>query len=419
MDKVIEKKKGIAAAFTKKSVKWWALGAFVILVVVLLLTGRRSVLRVDGSTILTGTARQGEFNDYIRVSGQVQPMTTVQLSPTEGGNVQRIVVEEGSHVNEGDVIVVLGNENLDMQILNSEAELAEKENILRNTMISMEQQKLSVRQEKLSLQIEVRRARRAYEQNKALYEEKLIAKEEYLKASEDYELAKDKLELVTDRERQDSLYRSVQIAQMHESLENMRLNMNMIRRRKENLSVKAPISGELGLLDVELGQSVAAGAKIGQINNLDSYKIEAQIDEHYIDRVAPGLEATFERQNEKYSSVIRKVYPEVRDGKFKADFRFEGQQPENIRTGQTYYLNLQLGQSAEAILIPRGSFYQNTGGKWVYVLNADGTKATKRSVRIGRQNPQYYEVLEGLAPGDKVVISSYDSFGDKDELLIK
>lgn len=419
MDKVIEKKKGIAAAFTKKSVKWWALGAFVILVVVLLLTGRRSVLRVDGSTILTGTARQGEFNDYIRVSGQVQPMTTVQLSPTEGGNVKRIVVEEGSHVNEGDVIVVLGNENLDMQILNSEAELAEKENILRNTMISMEQQKLSVHQEKLSLQIEVRRARRAYEQNKALYEEKLIAKEEYLKASEDYELAKDKLELVSDRERQDSLYRSVQIAQMHESLENMRLNMNMIRRRKENLSVKAPISGELGLLDVELGQSVAAGAKIGQINNLDSYKIEAQIDEHYIDRVAPGLEATFERQSEKYSSVIRKVYPEVRDGKFKADFRFEGQQPENIRTGQTYYLNLQLGQSAEAILIPRGSFYQNTGGKWVYVLNADGTKATKRSVRIGRQNPQYYEVLEGLAPGDKVIISSYDSFGDKDELIIK
>ena len=418
MDKVIEKKKGIAAAFTKKSVKWWALGAFVILVVVLLLTGRRSVLRVDGSTILTGTARQGEFNDYIRVSGQVQPMTTVQLSPTEGGNVKRIVVEEGSHVNEGDVIVVLGNENLDMQILNSEAELAEKENILRNTMISMEQQKLSVRQEKLSLQIEVRRARRAYEQNKALYEEKLIAKEEYLKASEDYELAKDKLELVTDRERQDSLYRSVQIAQMHESLENMRLNMNMIRRRKENLSVKAPISGELGLLDVELGQSVAAGAKIGQINNLDSYKIEAQIDEHYIDRVAPGLEATFERQSEKYSSVIRKVYPEVRDGKFKADFRFEGQQPENIRTGQTYYLNLQLGQSAEAILIPRGSFYQNTGGKWVYVLNADGTKATKRSVRIGRQNPQYYEVIEGLAPGDKVIISAYDAFGDKDELLI-
>ena len=419
MDKVIEKKKGFAALFTRKAIKWWVAGVFAVAVLVLLLTGKSSALRVDGTSLLTAEAREGEFNDYIRISGNVQPMTTVQLSPTEGGNVQRIVSEEGSRVAAGDVIVILSNESLDMQILNSEAELAEKENILRNTMISMEQQKLSVRQDKLSLQVDVRRAKRAYEQNKALYEEKLIAKEEFLKAEEDYNLAKDKLALVVDREIQDSLYRSVQITQMKESLENMRMNMAMIRRRKDNLTVKAPISGELGLLDVELGQSVAAGSKIGQINNLDSYKIEAQIDEHYIDRVTPGLSATFERQNEKYSAVIRKVYPEVRDGKFKADFRFDGTQPDNIRSGQTYYLNLQLGQPSEAILIPRGSFYQTTGGKWIYVLSADGTRAVKRSIRIGRQNPQYYEVLEGLAPGEKVVVSSYDSFGDKDELIIK
>lgn len=415
----MEKKTGIAAAFTAKAVKYWIGAAVVIVIAILLLTTKSSVLRVDGSTVITGEARQGEFNDYIRVSGQVQPMTTVQLSPTEGGNVQQIVAEEGSKVNAGDIIVILSNESLDMQILNSEAELAEKENILRNTMISMEQEKLSVHQEKLSLQIEVRRAKRAYEQNKALYEEKLIAREDYLKASEDYELAKDKLELIRNKEQQDSLYRSVQISQMHESLENMRVNMSMIRRRKENLSVKAPISGELGLLDVELGQSVAAGAKIGQINDLNTYKIEAQIDEHYIDRVTAGLEATFERQNDKFSASIRKVYPEVRDGKFKADFRFEGTEPENIRTGQTYYLNLQLGQPAEAIIIPRGSFYQTTGGKWIYVMNADGTKAVKRSIRIGRQNPQYYEVLEGLAPGEKVIVSDYSGFGEKSELIIK
>lgn len=419
MDRVLEKKTGIAAAFTAKAVKYWIGAAVVIVIAILLLTTKSSVLRVDGSTVITGEARQGEFNDYIRVSGQVQPMTTVQLSPTEGGNVLQIVAEEGSKVNAGDIIVILSNESLDMQILNSEAELAEKENILRNTMISMEQEKLSVHQEKLSLQIEVRRAKRAYEQNKALYEEKLIAKEDYLKASEDYELAKDKLELIRNKEQQDSLYRSVQISQMHESLENMRVNMSMIRRRKENLSVKAPISGELGLLDVELGQSVAAGAKIGQINDLNTYKIEAQIDEHYIDRVTAGLEATFERQNDKFSASIRKVYPEVRDGKFKADFRFEGTEPENIRTGQTYYLNLQLGQPAEAIIIPRGSFYQTTGGKWIYVMNADGTKAVKRSIRIGRQNPQYYEVLEGLAPGEKVIVSDYSGFGEKNELIIK
>lgn len=185
MDKIIEKKKGIAAAFTKKALKYWAAAALAILLVVLIFTGKGSALRVDGSALITGEARRGEFNDYIRVSGQVQPMTTVQISPTEGGNVQRIVAEEGSKVNAGDVIVELSNENLDMQILNSEAELAEKENILRNTLISMEQQKLSVRQDKLTLQIEVRRAKRAYEQNKALYEEKLIAKEEYLKAAEE------------------------------------------------------------------------------------------------------------------------------------------------------------------------------------------------------------------------------------------
>lgn len=419
MDKIIEKKTGWQAAFAKKNLKWWAVAAATVAAVVLCLTGGGSKLRVDGSTVLTGTAVLGEFDDYIRVSGQVAPMTSVQLSPTEGGMVQRIVMEEGSHVKAGDVIVVLANEQLDMQILTSEAELAEKENILRNTMISMEQQKLTVRQEKMQLEVDVKRAQRAYESNKELYAEKLIAKEEYLKAEEDYQLAKDKLALVAEREKQDAEYRNVEIEQMQESLRSMRLNMQMIRKRKDNLSIKAPIDGELGLLDAELGQSISAGVKIGQINNLESYKIEAQIDEHYIDRVNPGLSATFERNNEKFSASIRKVYPEVRDGKFKADFRFEGTEPSNIRTGQTYYLNVQLGASEEAIIIPRGTFFQNTGGKWIYVMNADGTKAEKRNIRIGRQNPQYYEVLEGLNPGEKVIISGYDSYGEKDELIIR
>jgi len=419
MDKIIEKKTGWRAAFTKKTLKWWAIAAAVVVMVVLWLTGGATKLRVDGTSILTGVAVQGEFDDYIRVSGQVAPMTSVQLSPTEGGNVERIVVEEGSTVKAGDIIVILSNESLDMQILTSEAELAEKENILRNTMISMEQQKLTVRQEKMQLEVDVKRAQRAYESNKALYEEKLISREEYLKAEEDYLLAKDKLALVAEREKQDAAYRKVEIDQMQESLRSMRLNMQMIRRRKDNLSIKAPIDGELGLLDVELGQSVAAGMKIGQINNLSSYKIEAQIDEHYIDRVISGLKATFERNNESFDASIRKVYPEVRDGKFKADFRFEGEQPSNVRTGQTYYLNLQLGASEQAIIIPRGSFFQSTGGKWIYVMNSDGTKAVKREIRIGRQNPQYYEVLEGLQPGEKVIISGYDSYAEKDELIIK
>ena len=417
MDKIIEKKTGWRVAFTKKALPYWLGTLLLAFIVYLIARPNNNTLRVDKDTITVSSAVKGEFNDYIRISGRVQPMTTIQLSPQEGGIVEKILIEEGSPVKAGDAILVLNNDNLDLQILNSEAELAEKENILRNTQIQMEQQKLDVRQNVLEYGMQVDRLRRAYEQQKALYEDKLIAKEEYLKAEEDYKLAKQKYDLMAERSKQDSLYRGTQIDRMEESLENMQLNMSMIRRRKSNLIVKAPIDGELGLLDVVLGQSIAAGTKIGQINSVGLYKVEAQIDEHYIDRVIAGLEATFERQGETYSTVIRKVYPEVRDGKFKADFKFYGEQPENIRSGQTYYLNLQLGQPEEAVIIPRGTFYQKTGGKWIYVVNKDGNKAVKREIRIGRQNPQYYEVLEGLEPGEKVITSGYDTYGDSDVLV--
>ena len=417
MDKIIEKKTGWRVAFTKKALPWWLGALLLVFVIYLIARPNNKTLRVDKDTVTISSAVKGEFNDYIRISGRVQPMTTIQLSPQEGGIVEKILIEEGSPVKAGDAILILNNDNLDLQILNSEAELAEKENILRNTQIQMEQQKLDVRQNVLEYGTNVERLRRAYEQQKALYEDKLIAKEEYLKAEEDYQLALQKYNLMTERSRQDSLYRGTQIDRMEESLENMQLNMSMIRRRKSNLIVKAPIDGELGLLDVVLGQSIAAGTKIGQINSVGTYKVEAQIDEHYIDRVIAGLEATFERQGETYSTVIRKVYPEVRDGKFKADFKFDGEQPDNIRAGQTYYLNLQLGQPEEAVIIPRGTFYQKTGGKWIYVVNKEGNKAVKREIRIGRQNPQYYEVLEGLEPGERVITSGYDTYGDSDVLV--
>ena len=404
-------------AFTKKALPWWLGVLLLVFVIYLIARPNNKTLRVDKDTVTISNAVKGEFNDYIRISGRVQPMTTIQLSPQEGGIVEKILIEEGSPVKAGDAILILNNDNLDLQILNSEAELAEKENILRNTQIQMEQQKLDVRQNVLEYGMQVDRLRRAYEQQKALYEDKLIAKEEYLKAEEDYKLAKQKYDLMAERSKQDSLYRGTQIDRMEESLENMQLNMSMIRRRKSNLIVKAPIDGELGLLDVVLGQSIAAGTKIGQINSVGTYKVEAQIDEHYIDRVIAGLEATFERQGETYSTVIRKVYPEVRDGKFKADFKFDGEQPDNIRAGQTYYLNLQLGQPEEAVIIPRGTFYQKTGGKWIYVVNKEGTKAVKREIRIGRQNPQYYEVLDGLEPGEKVITSGYETYGDSDVLV--
>ena len=417
MDRVLEKKKGIALVFSKKALPYWFGGLMVIFIMWLIFRDDASTLRVNSDTLTVSEVRAGEFNDYIRISGQVVPMTTIQLSPRESGIVEEIVMEEGSQVKAGDVIVRLSNDNLDLEILNSEANLAEKENNLRNTLIEMEQQKMEVSLQILQLETNVKRKGRELESQKRLFDDGLIGKEEYLRSEEDYTLNLKQLEVTIARAHNDSIFREVQVKQMEESLDNMRQNMQRIRRRKENLNVKAPMDGELGLLEVALGQSIGSGSKIGQINAKESYKIEAQIDEHYIDRVNAGLSATFERQNETYDAVIRKVYPEVRSGKFQADFRFSEEQPANIRTGQTYYLNLQLGQPENAILIPRGTFYQKTGGKWIYVVSPEGGKAVKREIRIGRQNPQFYEVLEGLEPGEKVITSGYDNFGDNEVLV--
>ena len=418
MDKPIEKKKGIALVFSKKALPYWFGGFMAVFILWLIFRDDASTLRVNGDMLSVSEVKSGEFNDYIRISGQVHPMTTIQVSPREAGIVEEIVIEEGTQVKAGDVIIRLSNDDLDLEILNSEANLAEKENALRNTMIQMEQEKMQLSLNILELQTEVKRKGRALESQKRLFDDGLIGKEEYLRSEEDYVLFCKKLEVTIARAEQDSMYRKVQIQQMEESLKNMKINMQRIRKRKDNLDVKAPIDGVLGLIEVGLGESVASGRKIGQINAEGSYKIEALVDEHYIDRVFAGLTATFERQNETYDAVIRKVYPEVRNGKFQADFRFSGEQPANIRTGQTYYLNLQLGQPEKAILIPRGTFYQKTGGKWIYVVSPEGGKAVKREIRIGRQNPQFYEVLEGLEPGEEVITSGYDNFGDNEVLAI-
>lgn len=415
MDTIIEKKKGIR----KKHIPYIAGGILLIVLISWIIFGNHaSKLNVDEKKISIQTVQLGEFNDYVRISGQVLPISTVQLSAIEGGMVMEKVIEEGSMVNKGDVIVRLSNPMLNLNILDSEAQLAEKQNFLRNTQVTMEQEKLKLRQEKLQLDLDVQRKKRKYEQYKRLYEEKLTSKEEYLQAKEDYEFAKEGLNLVMNRQTQDSLYRGIQVDQMEESLHNIRKNLHLIRRRVTNLEIKAPVSGQLGLLDVEIGQSVNTGAKIGQISVLSDFKVEAVIDEHYIDRVKTGLDATFERQDKNYELRVRKVYPEVRDKQFKTEFVFAGERPENIRAGQTYYINLQLGQPTNGILIPRGPFYQTTGGQWIFVVTPDGSKAIKRKITIGRQNPNYYEVISGLEAGEKIITSSYDIYGDVEELIL-
>lgn len=378
-----------------------------------------STLRVERRGLGMATVEYGQFNDYVRLNGQVQPINVIQISPEEGGIVTERVVEEGAPVHRGDVIVRLSNSSLDLQILNAEAELAEKQNFLRNTQVTMEQDKLNNRTEKLQLDLDITRKRRAFEQNRRLYDEKLISREEYLQASEDYELARRKHQLITERLRQDSVYRTIQMEQLEENLANMRRNVMLIRERKDKLCVRSLIDGELGLLDVALGQSISPGQMIGQVNDLSDYKVEALIDEHYIDRVRQGLEATFRRNDNTFGLVVRKVFPEVRDGKFRTELVFSGTRPDNIRSGQTYYIDLQLGQPTQAVIIPRGTFFQTTGGNWIFVLNADGTEAYRRKIKIGRQNSQYFEVLEGLEAGERVIVSGYESFRDNEVLIIK
>lgn len=415
MDRQIEKK-----SFLRRYA-WYivAAAALAALLVWIVLGTTANTMTIDASDITISDVTRGKFDDYVRLNGQVLPIQVVQISPEEGGIVREKVVEEGTRVRKGDVILRLSNSNLDLQIMNAEAELAEKQNLLRNTQVAMQQDRLNNRTEQATLDTDCDRKRRAYEQNARLYKERLISKEVYLQSREDYKLARRKQSLISQRLKQDSLYRHVQMAQMEDNLDNMRKNVLLVRDRKNKLEVRSAIDGELGLLDVELGQNIAAGQNIGQINDLSDFKVQAQIDEHYIDRVRPGLSASFSRDGKTYLLRVRKVYPEVRNGTFRTDFVFVGERPAQMRSGQTYYVELALGKSQQATLIPRGTFFQTTGGNWIFVLDKSGRKAYRRNISIARQNPQYYEVTDGLEPGERVITSGYEAFKDNEVLVIK
>lgn len=416
MDKVIPKKKGLKAKHI-----YWGLGLtlFLFLIFKMVFSGNTSSLRVEKDKLTIETVAEGQFNDYITIIGQVEPISTIYLDVEEGGKVEEIYIEEGEMVKKGDVILKLKNSDLNTTIMNSESQLAYHANELRNTQINIEQQQIINKRQKLQIDLTVVRAQRKFKQYQRLFNQGLIAKEEYLQAKEDYELSLKEQSLTYQQFEQDSIFRLNQRKSMDESLDNMRLNLAMARKRLENLNVKAPVDGQLGLLDAEIGQSISRGQRLGLVHVLTNFKIKAKIDEHYIDRVKRELPATFSRNGIKYSLTLKKVYPEVREGQFEIDLIFNGEKPENIRTGQTYHMKLELGQSETALLLPRGGFFQSTGGQWVFVVNQNGTEAEKRTIRIGKQNPRYYEVMEGLRPGEEVIVSGYDLFGENDRLIIK
>jgi HlyD family secretion protein len=416
MDIQLEKKKGLRP----KHFGYIALG------LLLLFTGYQLIFatsvatyRTDKEKLSISEVTQGKFDDYITINGNVAPIATIYMDAYDGGRVAEKLIEEGATVKKGDIILKLENMSLYEQILQSESNLELKQNDLRSTMLNFDSRQVEGRKSLATASTELQKLKRNFEQNEALYADELISREVYLTSKENYELSKKQFEIVKQQTEHDDELRKTSLAGLDADLERMQKTLGMVYQRLDHLNVRAPADGQLGFLDAEIGQNITQGERIGQVNVLTDYKIEANIDEHYIDRVQRDLMAILERNGTEYPLRLRKVYPEVRNGRFKVDLVFTEDKPETIRTGQSYNIKLQLGESNDALLLPKGSFFQSTGGQWIFVLGPDGDEALKRNIRIGKQNSRYYEVLEGLQAGESVITSNYDSFGEAEKLVLR
>ncbi len=416
MDIKLEKKKGLRP----KHYGYIALGLLLLFVgYQLIFATSVSTFRTEKDKLSIADVEQGKFDDYITINGNVAPIATIYMDAYEGGRVEEKLIEEGAMVKKGDIILKLDNINLYEQILQSESGLALKQNDLRSTKLTFDSRQVEGKKSLATASTELQKLKRNFEQNEALFKEELISKEEYQLSKENYELSQKQYEIVKVQTENDDELRETSLPVLEADLNRMQKTLGMVYQRLDHLNVRAPADGQLGFLDAEIGQSISQGQRIGQINVLTDYKIEASIDEHYIDRVVRDLTAVLDRNGEEYPLRLRKVYPEVRNGKFKVDLVFTDKKPETIRTGQSYNIKLQLGESSEALLLPKGSFFQSTGGQWIFVVNANGDEAIRRNIRIGKQNSRYYEVLEGLQAGEKVITSNYDSFGEAERIVLK
>ena len=416
MDRVIEKKR-----WNRKRILYFSGGAILVLFVLynLIFADHSSRLNVRAERITISEVSEGLFLDYIPANGNVLPLQTVYLDAVEGGQVDTLFVEEGAYLEVGDPIIRLSNTSLLLDIMYREAEQVQQINNLQNTRLAMEQNSLTLRGQLLDLDNQISEAKRQFEQAEQLHSQNLISDMDYARSRDTYNYLVKRRKLTLDTHQTDSLFRNVQIQQLEANVERMRSNLSIVKQRLDRLTIRAPIPGQLTQLNGEIGQSMSTGQRIGQIDRLDGFKVRAGIDEHYIARITPGLTGQFEFNGQTNDLMIDKVYPQVTNGRFEVDMVFTGQTPDGIRRGQTVRIRLELGGSSEATLLPVGGFYQSTGGQWVYVVSDDGSYATKRDIQIGRQNPRDYEVLSGLEPGEQVITSSYDTFGDVDKLILK
>jgi HlyD family secretion protein len=374
------------------------------------------VLSVDRAKLTISTVEQGPFQEFIAVTGNALPEQTVYLDAVEGGRIEEVYVQEGAVVEEGQRILRLSNNDLRLRVLNSEASIAEQQSSMEQLKLQMQQQSLDLQQQVANLEYQIQQLARQHEREQRLWEQDLISREAYLSTKDELAYQRRRLRLTRSAYVQDSLAQQSRLNTMAQTEKRLRRNYDVLRESLDNLTVTAPITGQLTALDAEIGQIISSGTRLGQVDKVDDYKIQAQIDEFYIERVRRGQTATTQPMGgTEYELTVTRVYPEVENGQFRVDLRFAGERPADMRRGQSVRLRLELGRPEEATLLARGGFYQSTGGNWAYVLTGDG-EAVRRPIRLGRQNPNYFEVLGGLAPGDRVVTSSYDTFGDADRL---
>jgi HlyD family secretion protein len=388
-------------------------GAFLLVLLYLFLFQfRGSSLNVETERITISTVEKGPFLEYIPIMGTVMPISRNSLATSEGGRVEKLFMEAGTMVKKGDPILQLVNTDLLLNVMWRDADFVQ----LR---LSLEQYQQNLRQQLNTADNELAKAKSAFERYQKLHDDQLLPEFDFEKYKLDYEYQVRNHDIIAEMVKKEMESRGEQVATIAQLLNRMEANLNTSKQKLEALTIRAPIDGQLSALNAEIGQYFVPGTTIGQIDVLTAFSVRAPIDEFYITRVEAGLKGEFDLGPKSYNLKIRRVFPEVRDGKFDVDFVFVGDVPPDIRRGQTLHIRLELGDVAQAVLVAKGGFYQTTGGNWIYALDPSGNFAVKRFIKIGRQNPDVYEVLEGLRPGDKVITSSYEGFGDMERLILK
>ncbi|MGV3639231.1 MAG: efflux RND transporter periplasmic adaptor subunit [Adhaeribacter sp.] len=416
MDVLIKKKK-----WTPKKIALLAGGALLLVLVAaaMLSSNGAARLNVDTQRITVSEVTKGNFQEFIPIDGVVQPIKTIYLDATEGGTVQQILVEDGATLRQGQPILALANTDLQLEMVNRETAVFDLINNLQHTRNLMQQNRIQQLNQLADIEYNLTEAKRVYDMNRQLYADKVIPRQEFQQSKNNFDYQVRKRSLTRQTLRQDSISMAHQVQQMQESVGRMQANLALMRKKMDDLTIKAPVAGQITSLNAEIGESKNRGQRIGQIDVLNGFKVRANIDEHYISRIFAGQQGEFTFNGQTYALAVKKVFTQVSNGQFQVDLAFRSQVPTGIRRGQSLQVRLALSDQTQAVLVPKGGFYQKTGGNWIFKVDAQGHKAYRTDIRLGRQNPEYYEVLEGLEPGDKVVTSGYENYEDMGELVIR